>query len=94
MTGWFAAAGRFDLILMDIRMPRMDGVEATRAIRKLSGERGGVPILALTANADPWDAVHYVAQGMNGVVEKPIKAELLAAAMEAAMAASERRAAA
>ena len=89
-----ASAGRFDVILMDIRMPRMDGVEATRAIRKLSGGRGGVPILALTANADPWDAIHYVAQGMNGVVEKPIKADLLAAAMEAAMAASERRAAA
>ena len=89
-----ATAGRFDLILMDIRMPRMDGVEATRAIRKLSGARAGVPILALTANADPWDAIHYVAEGMNGVVEKPIKANLLAAAIESAMAASERRAAA
>jgi CheY-like chemotaxis protein len=72
----------------------MDGVEATRAIRKLPGARGALPILALTANADPWDAIHYVAQGMNGVVEKPIKADLLAAAIESAMAASERRAAA
>jgi CheY-like chemotaxis protein len=89
-----ATTGRFDLILMDIRMPRMDGVDATRAIRKLPSGRGTVPILALTANADPWDAIHYVAEGMNGVVEKPIKAELLATAMQTALAACERRAAA
>ncbi len=89
-----AATRRFDLVLMDIRMPRMDGVEATRAIRKLPSDRNAVPILALTANADPWDAIHYVAEGMNGVVEKPIKAELLAAAMQTALCAGERRAAA
>jgi signal transduction histidine kinase len=89
-----ASTGRFDLILMDIRMPRMDGLEATRAIRALPGVQGRLPILALTANADPRDATHYMAEGMSGVVEKPIKAGLLAAAMELAMATSERRAAA
>jgi len=86
--------GAFDLVLMDIRMPGLDGVEATRAIRKFAGPAGAIPILALTANADPWDAAQYLAEGMDGVVEKPIKAELLAGAIEAAMAGVERRAAA
>ena len=89
-----AATGVFDLVLMDIRMPVMDGLEATRAIRRLPGVTGGLPILALTANADPWDAAQYLAEGMDGVVEKPIKAELLAEAIEAAMSKTERRAAA
>ncbi len=80
------AGGAFDLVLMDIRMPVMDGLEATRAIRGLAGPVAATPILALTANADPWDAEHYRSEGMDGVVEKPIKTELLAAAIEAAMA--------
>ncbi len=67
----------FDLILMDIKMPRMDGVAATRAIRALPGVAGQIPIVALTANADPADVRTYLAAGMNDVVEKPIKAELL-----------------
>ncbi len=67
----------FDLILMDIKMPRMDGVAATRAIRALPGVSGQIPIVALTANADPADVRTYLAAGMNDVVEKPIKAELL-----------------
>jgi CheY-like chemotaxis protein len=80
-----ARAGRFDLILMDIKMPRMDGVAATRAIRSLPGAAGGVPIIALTANADPDDADGYLAAGMNGVVEKPMKAEHLLAALQHAL---------
>jgi two-component system, sensor histidine kinase len=72
-----AASGRFDLILMDIKMPHLDGVGATRRIRAMAGAVADVPILALTANADPWDAASYLAQGMDGVVEKPIKAERL-----------------
>ncbi|MDR3513490.1 MAG: response regulator [Caulobacteraceae bacterium] len=80
-----ARTGRFDLILMDIRMPRMDGVEATRAIRALPGPAGVVPIIALTANADPEDAKSYVACGMHSVVEKPIKPERLLQAMNAAL---------
>ena len=80
-----ARAGRFDLILMDIKMPRMDGVAATRAIRALGGPAGMVPIIALTANADPDDAAGYLAAGMNGVVEKPMKPEHLLAALQHAL---------
>ncbi len=72
-----ARTGRFDLILMDIKMPRMDGVTATREIRALPGAPGRVPIIALTANADPEDAAAYLKAGMNGVVEKPMKPENL-----------------
>jgi CheY-like chemotaxis protein len=80
-----ARSGRFDLVLMDIRMPRMDGVEATRAIRGLGGQAGAVPIIALTANADPEDAQSYLNSGMQAVVEKPIKPDKLLQAMNAAL---------
>jgi len=75
----------FDLILMDIKMPRMDGVQATKAIRALTGPESLIPIIALTANADPDDAKGYVAIGMAAVVEKPIKPERLRMAMNAAL---------
>ncbi|MDB5458533.1 MAG: response regulator receiver protein [Caulobacteraceae bacterium] len=81
------AAGAFDLILMDIKMPVMDGLEAVRRIRALHGPVALTPVLALTANADPWDAVDYVAAGMDGVVEKPIKPDALLKAMERAVSA-------
>ena len=80
-----ARSGRFDLILMDIKMPRMDGVEATRMIRSLPAPIGQTPIIALTANADPEDAKTYIACGMSSVVEKPIKPERLLSAMNAAL---------
>ena len=75
----------FDLILMDIKMPRMDGVQATQAIRALTGPERDIPIVALTANADPDDAKHYLSIGMAAVVEKPIKPERLRMAMNAAL---------
>jgi CheY-like chemotaxis protein len=77
-----ARTGRFDLILMDIKMPRMDGISATREIRALPGPAGRVPIIALTANADPEDAAGYLKAGMNGVVEKPMKPENLLRALQ------------
>jgi CheY-like chemotaxis protein len=80
-----ARAGRFDLILMDIKMPRMDGIAAARAIRALPGEAGQAPIVALTANADPDDAAEYLAVGMDGVVEKPMKPEHLLAVLQQAL---------
>ena len=72
-----ARASRFDLILMDIKMPRMDGIEATRAIRRLPGALGRVPIVALTANGDAEAAKVYMDSGMDAVVEKPIKPDRL-----------------
>jgi signal transduction histidine kinase/CheY-like chemotaxis protein len=78
--------GRFDLILMDIKMPRMDGIAATKAIRALGGHIGRVPIVALTANVDPEDARGYLAVGMCAVVEKPIKPDRLLQAINTALA--------
>jgi signal transduction histidine kinase/ActR/RegA family two-component response regulator len=80
-----ASARPFDLILMDIKMPVMDGVAATRAIRKLAGPAGRTPILALTANADERDEADYVAAGMNGVAQKPIQPDALLNAMRLAL---------
>ena len=82
---------RYDLVLMDIKMPRMDGVQATQAIRALPGAVGRVPIVALTANADPEDAKHYLSIGMAAVVEKPIKPERLRMAMNAAISAADEQ---
>lgn len=80
-----ARATRFDLILMDIKMPRMDGIEATRAIRRLPGVLGRVPIVALTANGDAEAAKIYIANGMNAVVEKPIKPDRLLETLQAVL---------
>ncbi|MBI5941502.1 MAG: response regulator [Caulobacterales bacterium] len=87
-------ARRFDLILMDIKMPRMDGVAATRAIRALGGPVSQTPIIALTANADPEDVRSYIEAGMNDVVEKPIKAERMLVALQAALDAADAQSAA
>jgi len=70
----------FDLILMDVQMPEMDGLEATGKIRKIEGSAGGhVPIIALTANAFEEDKKRCLAAGMDAYSTKPIKiAELFA----------------
>lgn len=78
-------ARAFDVVLMDIRMPRMDGLAAARAIRALPGEQRSVPILALTADADPESARSFRAAGMQNVIEKPIKPERLLSALQAAL---------
>ena len=69
----------WDLVLMDVQMPVLDGVEATRAIRALEVEEGRtrVPILALTANTMSHHLEDYTAAGMDGCVSKPIDAEAL-----------------
>ena len=80
---------RFDLVLMDIKMPGMDGLQATAAIRATPGLDGGPPIIALTANADPRDAEVYRAAGMAAVVEKPIRPDALLDAMRRVLSTAE-----
>jgi len=62
----------FDVVLMDVNMPEMDGLEATRRIRALGGRAGRVPILALTAGATEADQQRSYAAGMNAHVVKPV----------------------
>jgi signal transduction histidine kinase/BarA-like signal transduction histidine kinase len=62
----------FDLVFMDIQMPVMDGVEATRRIRAMAGPKHRVPIVATTANVMPEQLATYRESGINGVVAKPI----------------------
>ncbi len=65
-------AADFDLIFMDIQMPVMDGVEASRRIRALPSPKNAIPIVATTANVLPKQLASYRACGINGVVAKPI----------------------
>ena len=68
----------FDLILMDIQMPEMDGFEVTRIIREMEKNAGGhVPIIALTAHDIPEERTHCAAVGMDGFIPKPVRREAL-----------------
>jgi CheY-like chemotaxis protein len=70
----------FDLVLMDIQMPVMGGVEAAQKIRELERQSGAhIPIIAMTAHAMAGDAERYLAAGMDGYVSKPIHVETLRA---------------
>ena len=62
----------YDLVLMDVQMPEMDGLEATRAIRSLPSQVGQIPIVAMTANAMRGDDQRCYDSGMNGYISKPI----------------------
>lgn len=72
----------YDLVLMDVQMPEMDGVTATRRIRDLDGDISQIPIIALTANEMKGDEDTYRAASMNDYVSKLIESEKLAAAMQ------------
>ena len=75
-----ARTGTYDLILMDVHMPVMDGLDATRAIRSMGGTIGQTPIIALTANVQPEQVQRCREAGMDGHVGKPIQVgELLSA---------------
>ena len=69
-------AGTYDLILMDIQMPNMDGYKATQAIRRLADKKkAGIPIIAMTANAFEEDRKKAFEKGLNGHIAKPVDAE-------------------
>ena len=70
-----------DIILMDVQMPVLDGLAATRAIRALADPASQTPILAVTAEAMPEDAARCLSAGMDGHLAKPIQIAELAAAL-------------
>jgi CheY-like chemotaxis protein len=67
----------YDVVLMDINMPEMGGIEATAAIRKLPGALSSIPIIAMTALAMPGDRERFLSRGMDGYISKPIIREEL-----------------
>jgi CheY-like chemotaxis protein len=76
-------SGGFELILMDIQMPGMDGFEATAAIRQIEKQNGGhIPIVAMTAHALVGDQERCLASGMDGYTSKPIRTSELFATIE------------
>jgi CheY-like chemotaxis protein len=84
-----ASGTPFDRVLMDVHMPSLDGLEATRQIRALEAEAGAArtPILALTANAFAEDRDACYAAGMDGFLVKPLDRDSLAAALSSGAAA-------
>ena len=76
-------ASSYDLILMDVQMPQMDGLAATRAIRELPDDKAKIPIIALTANAMKGDEERCLAAGMDGYLAKPLRKAQLAKALAA-----------
>ncbi len=80
------AADRFDVVLMDVQMPQMDGFEATRRIRQLQRSQGRhIPIVAMTAHALPDDRDRCLAAGMDDYVAKPIRVHTLMATIAAVL---------
>ena len=76
----------YDLILMDIQMPNMDGYKATETIRQLPDpKKAAIPIIAMTANAFEEDRKMALAKGMNGYIAKPIDPAKMLAAMQDAI---------
>ena len=86
-----AESAEYDVVLMDVRLPVMDGLAATQAIRQLPGIHGRVPILAMTASAMPGDAEACIAAGMDGYLAKPLDRAQMISAVEDVLNARPRR---
>ena len=71
----FGINGEFDIILMDIQLPGIDGIETTSKIRELSFNR--IPVIAVTALADEWKKEKFFPEGFDGYLSKPVDIELL-----------------
>ncbi len=89
-----AKANVYDLILMDMQMPVMDGPDASREIRKIGGDRATIPIIALTADVIAHNRAAYFAAGINAIVAKPVDWAALEAEMARQMAGAAARGAA
>jgi len=89
----FGEIGDFDLILMDVYMPEMDGLEATRRLRAGAAPMRDVAIIALTADDDPAMHRRCVEAGMNGCLSKPIKMAKLLKACEHSLTKTTRKSA-
>lgn len=76
----------FDVVLMDIHMPNVDGLMATQQIREMVGSVSEVPIVAVTANSMNADRAEYLSRGLTGFVAKPIDPDVLMAEIQAAIA--------
>ena len=87
-------AAPYDLVLMDVMMPEMDGLAATRAIRELASPAANLPIVALTANAFREDEEECLAAGMDGFLSKPVSVSQFTDVISRAMAGTLREAAA
>ena len=88
-----ALSGRYDLILMDMQMPHMSGIDATRAIRQQEkGQGRRLPIIAMTANAMAGDRERCLQAGMAGYISKPILVDQMLAEMERVLTAAAREA--
>jgi len=72
----------YDVVLMDVAMPEMDGLEATAAIRSLPGAKAGIPIIAMTAHAMEGDREQFLAGGMNDYLRKPASRDQILDAIE------------
>lgn len=74
--------GDYDLVFMDLQLPDMDGIEATKLIRDLPGKCTTIPIIAMTANVLPEDRERCAQAGMNGFLPKPVRRDALAALLD------------
>ncbi len=75
-------SNEYDLVLMDLHMPEMDGITATQQIRALAGPKGQIPVVAVTAEAMPEQVRRCLSAGMDAHVAKPIRPDMLYAVIE------------